>query len=215
MVRRRQSEEVRQKVVNAALHLFLEKGYAQTTLREISAAAGVSYGSIYHHFSDKEGIFRGLILDNFEKTQDVTDEELGADTDVYLRLALKWATLMEAASTDPRIAELLSIAYRSPKISEELISVSAERHFSWLSSRKPAWGEGDFYAATVVLVGAMSQLIDERLGANRLSNSQRIEALIRGVLPGFGAGPKITEKVLADVLALTPSFTPSAMEGLL
>src|SRR5438876_10771880 len=64
MLRQSKSEHSRRQVLDAALHLFSHQGYRATTMREIADAAGVSTGNVYHHFSDKETIFRTL-LDEF------------------------------------------------------------------------------------------------------------------------------------------------------
>jgi TetR/AcrR family transcriptional regulator, transcriptional repressor for nem operon len=46
----------RQKLLDAALALIREKGYASTTLDELCAKAHVAKGSFFHHFKDKEAI---------------------------------------------------------------------------------------------------------------------------------------------------------------
>ena len=64
MLRQSKSEHSRRQVLDAALHLFSHQGYRATTMREIADEAGVSTGNCYHHFEDKETIFRTL-LDEF------------------------------------------------------------------------------------------------------------------------------------------------------
>jgi AcrR family transcriptional regulator len=64
MQREEKSERSRRQVLDAALQLFSHQGFRATTVREISEAAGVSTGNVYHHFPDKESIFRSL-LDEF------------------------------------------------------------------------------------------------------------------------------------------------------
>lgn len=64
MQREEKSERSRRQVLDAALRLFSRQGFRATTVREISEAAGVSTGNVYHHFPDKESIFRSL-LDEF------------------------------------------------------------------------------------------------------------------------------------------------------
>lgn len=44
-------------IIQAARKVFAAKGYADTGLAEIVAAAGVTTGAIYHHFRDKKGLF--------------------------------------------------------------------------------------------------------------------------------------------------------------
>ena len=52
------------KIGNAAVKLFNEKGYLETTMDEISSAAKMSKGGIYHYFYTKSEILF-FILNNF------------------------------------------------------------------------------------------------------------------------------------------------------
>jgi AcrR family transcriptional regulator len=63
MQREARSERSRQHILDAALHLFAHHGYRATSVREIAGAARVSIGNVYHHFGDKESIFRTLLED--------------------------------------------------------------------------------------------------------------------------------------------------------
>ena len=53
-------EQTRLKIVMAALKAFGEKGYASTTVSQIAKEAGVSKGLIYHYFSSKEEVLKGI-----------------------------------------------------------------------------------------------------------------------------------------------------------
>src|SRR5437588_12508677 len=64
MQREEKSERSRRQVLDAALQLFSHQGYRATTVRDIAEIARVSTGNVYHHFPDKEAIFRSL-LDEF------------------------------------------------------------------------------------------------------------------------------------------------------
>ena len=64
MQREERSERSRRQVLDAALELFSHRGYRATTVRDIAGEANVSTGNLYHHFPDKESIFRTL-LDEF------------------------------------------------------------------------------------------------------------------------------------------------------
>ena len=50
------SIRTRQKILDAALLLFAEKGYEKATMRQIAVGAEIAPGSIYHHFPTKEHI---------------------------------------------------------------------------------------------------------------------------------------------------------------
>jgi AcrR family transcriptional regulator len=66
MQREEKSERSRRQVLDAALELFAHQGYRATSVREIAVGANVSTGNVYHHFPDKEAIFKTL-LDEFWK----------------------------------------------------------------------------------------------------------------------------------------------------
>jgi len=66
--REEKSERSRRLVLDAALKLFSTCGYRATSVREIAEKAGVSIGNLYHHFPDREAIFRTLLDDYREMT---------------------------------------------------------------------------------------------------------------------------------------------------
>lgn len=61
MLREAKSERSRRLVLDAALRLFSHQGYRATSVREIADEASVSIGNVYHHFPDKESIFKTLL----------------------------------------------------------------------------------------------------------------------------------------------------------
>lgn len=58
---------VRERLADAALRLFNERGYAATSVREIVEAAGVTKPVLYYHFESKEGLYNYLISRGFEE----------------------------------------------------------------------------------------------------------------------------------------------------
>jgi AcrR family transcriptional regulator len=72
MTQEERSQKSRAQVLEAALALFSHRGYGATSMREIAERAGVSTGNVYHHFKDKEAIFRTL-LDAYWQAMDDPD----------------------------------------------------------------------------------------------------------------------------------------------
>src|SRR6266480_4763793 len=60
------SKQTKEKIVQAAIQLFQERGYEKTTSNDIAAEAGVSVGSFYVYFTDK----RQLLLTIFDRLAD-------------------------------------------------------------------------------------------------------------------------------------------------
>jgi AcrR family transcriptional regulator len=69
MQREVKSERSQRQVLDAALELFSHQGYRATSVREIAEKAGVSTGNVYHHFADKESIFRALLDEYWTATE--------------------------------------------------------------------------------------------------------------------------------------------------
>lgn len=55
------AEKRREQICDAALELFLQKGFASTTIRDICARSGVNQASIYDYISNKNDILRRLL----------------------------------------------------------------------------------------------------------------------------------------------------------
>lgn len=52
-----QSLSTRERIVDAAMRLFAERGYQDTRVDEVATEAGVAKASVFQHFSTKEGLF--------------------------------------------------------------------------------------------------------------------------------------------------------------
>jgi AcrR family transcriptional regulator len=59
------SERSKAQILDAALKLFSHRGYGATSVRDIAEEASLSKGNVYHHFPDKEAIFRELLHEYF------------------------------------------------------------------------------------------------------------------------------------------------------
>src|ERR687891_1957551 len=58
--REAEARATRDALVQAALELFTERGYAGVGTEEIVARAKVTRGALYHHFRDKRDLFRAV-----------------------------------------------------------------------------------------------------------------------------------------------------------
>ncbi|MGC2475714.1 MAG: TetR family transcriptional regulator [Candidatus Sulfotelmatobacter sp.] len=66
----RRAEDTRRKIYEAAMELFREKGFEETTMRDIAAKAGVALGGAYYYFSSKDAI----VLDFYREMQETSNE---------------------------------------------------------------------------------------------------------------------------------------------
>ena len=64
------TRNARDAVISTALQLFTQKGYFNTSMRDITGGSAVSTGSVYHHFKDKEGVAAALYQSLIERMRD-------------------------------------------------------------------------------------------------------------------------------------------------
>ncbi|MDD5711618.1 MAG: TetR/AcrR family transcriptional regulator [Smithellaceae bacterium] len=88
--RRREKENRRTAILNAARKLFFEKGFKPVTVESIAKKAELSKGSIYLHFNSKEEIYTHILLSDIQKFQNRTADVFRngeSATELLLRLS--------------------------------------------------------------------------------------------------------------------------------
>lgn len=71
---KRQAQETRQHILDAAIKAFSERGVSATSLNDISALAGVTRGAIYWHFKNKAELFNEILHTADSKVRDFETE---------------------------------------------------------------------------------------------------------------------------------------------
>ncbi len=64
----------RRRLLQAAVGMFTERGYASTSVREIVEAAGVTKPVLYYYFKNKEGIYLQILSDALHEFQRLLEE---------------------------------------------------------------------------------------------------------------------------------------------
>ncbi|MGA8803907.1 MAG: TetR/AcrR family transcriptional regulator [Solirubrobacterales bacterium] len=72
--REAEAHATREALIQAALELFTERGYAGVGTEEIVSRAKVTRGALYHHFTDKRDLFRAV----FERVEGDLMERIGS-----------------------------------------------------------------------------------------------------------------------------------------
>lgn len=116
MPRNKYPKETEQKILNAALQLFIEKGYEQTTILDIvGKMGGLTRGAFYHHFKTKEDVFFALTnqlfykIDPFAKVREQSNSsglekikqvlQIVNQSEEYAKLQLQILPLIESSPT--------------------------------------------------------------------------------------------------------------------
>lgn len=66
--------KTREQIIEAADHLFYQKGYEHTSFKDIADAVRISRGNFYYHFKTKDEILNAVIELRLENTRKMLDE---------------------------------------------------------------------------------------------------------------------------------------------
>ncbi|BFU42747.1 TetR/AcrR family transcriptional regulator [Krasilnikovia sp. MM14-A1004] len=84
--RRARGEQTRELILQTALRLFRERGYAETTMRAIAKEAGVAVGNAYYYFDSKEHLIQGFYDQNQAAHRTAVASVLATERDFAARL---------------------------------------------------------------------------------------------------------------------------------
>ena len=104
-------ETTRLAIEDAAVNLFMEHGYHATSMRQIAERAGLALGGIYNHFSSKEEIFEGIIVDKhpYKKILPLILEAQGDTAEDFLKNAMH--IVLTELGREPYYIKLMMIEF--------------------------------------------------------------------------------------------------------
>jgi AcrR family transcriptional regulator len=81
-------------LLDAALELFVEKGFAATRAEEVAQRAGVSKGTLYLYYLSKEELFKAVVRQNLgsliAEGKEVVAQFQGSSSDLLIKLMHTW-----------------------------------------------------------------------------------------------------------------------------
>jgi TetR/AcrR family acrAB operon transcriptional repressor len=130
MVRRTKEEALatRDRILDAAEHVFQRRGVSQTSLHDIALAAGVTRGAIYWHFRDKADLFNAMMQRAtlpMEEAAICTDSPDTGDPIEHLRAS--FVDALHKIVNDPQVRRVFEIATHKVEYIDELQAVR-DRH---------------------------------------------------------------------------------------
>ncbi len=154
------TEEMKSQCLHAAAKLFLSKGYANSTVREIAREAGVSLSAMVRACGTKEDIVCDLVSYVLEGQFKAAEGLLeGITNDKILFYAAETTLQLYMAESSEHMREMYSVSYSLPKSSEIIyreITRKLERIFG---EHLPELETKDFYEYEIASAGIMRNFI--------------------------------------------------------
>ena len=117
----------RNKMIYAAVKLFLENGYEKTTTASIAKAAGMSPSSFFAAFDNKEALLLTLVKTMFGSQFDKAEKLLGETPDPLLVYGVEVSIQMYIAELSEPLRELYVVGYSLPTTSEYIYMSTAQK----------------------------------------------------------------------------------------
>ena len=163
-----QPGQINERIIGAALQLFTQRGYFNTSVPDMARAAQVSVGSIYHHFKDKEDVARALYLGLVESLQEALADIARQHATAHDRCRAIMAMLFELTESNRDAMDFMLYAKHREFLPDER-PVCSSRPFETMRDFVQAGMENgeirrmDVMVATSCLFGGAIRLITARL----------------------------------------------------
>lgn len=180
--RQPRSIRTKEKILEAAYHLFCEKGYYKTTTNEIAQVAGVSIGSLYSYFQDK-GTILLEILDRYNDSFMKVHETISLDMEQYRTDPRTWFCrfiegMIEAHRASKELNRELQLLRQSmPEVADVMMRQEEkvrQTAFHYLESYREMLRVDDTEAASIVASNLISSIVDQVVFHKNAISDERI-----------------------------------------
>lgn len=141
---RRKPNQTKLEIIQAGTHMFLEKGYTNTSIKAISDDLDISTGNLTFHFPTKEHLLLELVkeLVSFHSQSILNVREQGYSD----LLAYCWEITAQIVMCEdnPQAKDLYLAIYTQPMTLAYVKDWTAEKNIKILGSRLPDWTEERF-----------------------------------------------------------------------
>lgn len=175
--------DLRAAILEAAIEVLAERGFAGLSLRECARRAGVSHAAPYRHFEDKDALLLAIAEEGFDALYAAATEAMEGLDDPRARLDAYGVAYVRHAIEHPEHHRVMFTAEK--KGPEDVKSSTGQRAFELLVEAASAMAgpDEDPHEAAVAawsLPHGLSMLIlDGRIPAEHVDTVERVESLAR------------------------------------
>lgn len=149
-------ENAREKILLSACRMFLEKGYAETTIKSISNETNLAVGSIVNVFRSKEDLLCEIVNNIIENQFEATKRLLDSITqDKVLFYAFETVLQLHIAESSEHMRELYSVAYSLPKTADIIYHSLTSKLVDIFKDYLPDLETKDFFEREIASGGIM------------------------------------------------------------
>lgn len=221
MPRNKYPEETVQKIFDASLRLFLEKGYEKTTVLDIVGnLGGLTRGAFYHHFKSKEEVLDALTDKVFR--EDNPFEQMAKETGISGLEKIKRAIVRQRNLVDPQYQKLvlatMSLVEKNPQFLAKMLGEIREVVADYLQPLiEEGIADGSIRSQDPKLLGELMQVLTNVWMNPSVFPCTETEALgklrlVKQILDDIGF-PVLDETVIACITGAEWNFEEETGEA--
>jgi len=199
-VARRKANTTKHEIIRLATHLFLEKGYRETSPKMISEALDISTGNITYYFPTKDHLLAVLtgMLCRFQWK--MMEEEAQEGLSSVMALCLELATMVAICEEDAIAKDFYISTYSSPMCLEIIRKNDAARAKKIFREHRPTWTDEHFEEAEILVSGIeYATLMTEGVS---VSADTRIAGALHNILGIYNVPEEVRKAKIQRVLAM-------------
>ena len=171
--------------MEAAAALFSTKGYSNTRIADIGAAAGVAKGLVYWYFPTKESLFAELVRTMRLQLRRAQAAAMSADADPVTRIRQGTEASVEFMAANAAYFALLDVERTDPAFADVFeegsdVYLDDVRRLVVMGQRDGTIADGDAHLLAIGVLGAVSSFSNS-YRSNRLDSTLTVAELARFV----------------------------------
>lgn len=199
---RKENKEIKTKnIIRVATRLFINQGYENTPVRQILKEAGISTGSLYNFFNNKEEILLSVFKDIGREVIALSQEIANDFDEPVLGNFIGVATEKMAMLESRRVKNIYRFIWSVKPVKDFILPLRVRNAKEILKSFKLHFSEGDIYARVVASMGVERALVEAMIdGSINIKPEELWTIHTRMYLASFGVSSARSNKIIQKVL---------------
>lgn len=152
---RRDGTETKKKILTVCVRLFLEQGYRETSITQITENAGVTRGSFQNLFRTKDAVLLELVETMFSGQFSAAKSITGQQLPPVYAYAVETAIQLTLTELNERLREIYLEAYTLPDTAEYIHLHTTAELKQIFGESFPDYADSDFYEMEIGTAGLM------------------------------------------------------------
>ena len=198
---RKDGIKTKSKILTVCVRLFLEQGYKNTTITQITEEAGISRGSFQNFFPTKDAVLMELVKTMFGGQFGAARKIVGNDLPPVYVYAVETAIQLTLTELNESLREIYIEAYTVTDIAEYIFLQTTAELKCIFGENFPGYEDSDFYEIEIGTAGLMRNYMAKKCDIH-FPLEHKVNRFLSSAMRVYKMPEETVENVLAFVAAL-------------